>query len=122
MWTRCLNHRVLSGVAFIAILVSWILTWQVGEPDVASHVKTMLAPPPQSVELAGDPHFDLDVKSPDAPWHFIGNTSSPCPFVVGVDWSVYVGPLCGTGGRSYFLWFFGYKYHLPHLDSYYWMS
>ena len=60
--------------------------------------------------------------SPDPPWYFVGNGSSPCPFIVGVDWGVLHAPMAGTGGRSYFLWFLGVECRIPFFDKFYWIS
>jgi hypothetical protein len=47
--------------------------------------------------------------------HYLGNASSPLPFIVAYDWS-WCDRSGGAGGRGYFLWFFGLTLPLTHWD------
>ena len=49
----------------------------------------------------------------EAPWYFIGNSSSPAPLMVGVD-VAHVDKNFGSSGRVYYWWFFGIRSRLEH--------
>lgn len=110
----------VAVIVAICYGILWAITATWGVADVRSHMLDVMerSARPGSRRLAFDPV--REDRSADLPWHFVGNVSSSLPFVVGVDWGEMVAPLCGTGGRTYFVWFFGIK--LAVYDTYYWLS
>lgn len=81
---RTLVLAVLAAATFCS---AWATTSRWGVADVEKHVLA-------EVEVRLDPKdrlaYDPQVTSPVAPqkrgtWHFVGNGSSPFPFIVGVD-------------------------------------
>ncbi|MDG2206718.1 MAG: hypothetical protein P8K78_02325 [Pirellulales bacterium] len=114
----------LCTAVIATVLGSWTLTQRIGVPDVVVQLEATLPLRPESVRIDHDPmrsSYSSD-PAPKPPWHFVGNASATCPFIVGVDWGTMGGHLFGTGGRSYFLWFFGATLHLQFLDNFYWNS
>ena len=115
----CVRSLWIGITAICAYFGTWSLTMTWGVHDV---VETTAAKLDATGERLDHDPFRSPGLSPDPPWHFAGNGSSPCPFIVGVDWAVLHAPLAGTGGRSYFLWFLGVKCRIPVLDQFYWNS
>lgn len=64
------------------------MTW--GERDVTESSKTKVDGSVQFLDY--DPYRTDFANEPDTEWHFIGNGSSPCPFIVSVDWGHYFRP------------------------------
>ena len=58
-------------------------------------------------KLTEDPLPNEKWRRIPAPWYHI-QTSSPCPFVVCVDFSVKYAPMDSMSGKSYYLWFAGH--------------
>lgn len=118
---KWLQFSLRTLVLFVAALsVLWGLTASWGVRDVEAYGRDLVGASvePDSKFL----EFDAmrDDRAAEMPWHYVGNASSLMPLIVGVDWTVMKGRLAGTGGRSYFLWFFGLKIHIH--NSTYWIS
>jgi len=113
---------VVAGIGFL--LGAWQITGTVGVRHVFEAVdREGLARGSVRVDydpLDGpDPTNDPD---PTRDCHYLGNASSPFPFIVAFDYSgVAKYPHShtrygGTSGRGHYLWFFGLTWPLTHWD------
>jgi hypothetical protein len=59
--------------------------------------------------VAYDPMMNDSKPDAQIPWYFVGQGSSPCPFVVAVDYGYMSAPTSGGGGKAYVVWLFGYQ-------------
>ena len=114
-------RTLLIAVTLLCVYLGmWSLTASWGVRDVTESTASNF--PEESTRLDHDPNRVTSSNWTDPPWHFVGNGSSPCPFVVGVDYGSQVGHLAGTCERIYFFWFFGFKHHISGLGELYWLS
>ncbi|MCA9173604.1 MAG: hypothetical protein KDB14_03880 [Planctomycetales bacterium] len=117
---RFSTRALLCAVTLLCTYLGlWTLTATLGASVVRQTVVERMDG--DGTRLSYDP-LRSSQSSPNTPWHFVGTGSSPCPFIVCIDWARMDAPMLGTGGRSYFFWFFGIELHLPIMDGIHWMS
>jgi hypothetical protein len=114
----------LACVALAVIAVGWIFTATWGVRDVTAYfddAASGLDGPDRHVQRL---YLDPDIRPYPAkrqmPWYFVGNASSPCPFVVAIDAAYQVALLAGQRTRYYVFWFSGIK--VPIYDQTAWVS
>jgi hypothetical protein len=113
-----------SLLAIAAVLCFWGLTatWDVSDVVATVHQNAQglnqeLGP---LNRLDFDPDVQPSLSEKKMPWYFVGNASSPFPFIVAVDFAYAVGSTAGQRSRGYVFWFFGLK--LPVYQRVDWMS
>jgi hypothetical protein len=119
---------LLALTGAVAYVVLWISTWVFGIAPSREHVIVTLSQTGQRypdnfssfARLDYDPIRSSSADYVEPPWKFFGNESSPCPFVVTVDYGIMVAPMFGGGGKVYVVWFFGYTWEVKTL--FYWSS
>ena len=120
------DHRLELAAAILLVFFFglWGLTATWGVRDVRGHSLNMMGNhlSSDSQLLDFDPMRNRKPTSSPVrmPWHFVGNEAVLFPFVVRIDWAIMAGPLHGSGGRTYFLWFFGLK--IPFREEGFWNS
>jgi hypothetical protein len=106
----------------------WVTTIFFGLPDVRDDVRIQIAGRRHShlgdhgplQRVSYDPMMDDSKPRATIPWYFVGNESSPCPFVATVDYGYMSAPTSGGGGKVYVAWLFGYKWIVS--ERLYWTS
>ncbi len=119
---------IIASLIAGAYVACWAATGFFGVPNVRDDIRSQVsgmrhAHPHDHGELQRvdyDPNMDDSKPHPKIPWYFVGNESSPCPFVATVDYGFMSAPLSGGGGKVYVVWFFGYKWIVN--ERYYWSS
>lgn len=126
-------RTLLLGMSAVAFFFGcWSLTSAVGTGDVTEHLARKLAVDEllrePSCRVARDPIATDDHDSNETiPCHYVGNASSPLPFIVTVDWAQVIHVPYGDGsrsepgdsfhgesGRAVFLWLLGLKLEFTH--------
>ncbi|MBS0206715.1 MAG: hypothetical protein JSS49_27880 [Planctomycetes bacterium] len=119
------RSRVRLFLLAIAIVFCfWGLTATWGIADVVATAHQSAQGLNQELGPLNRLDFDPDVRpslgEKKMPWYFVGNASSPFPFIVAVDFVYAVGSTAGQRSREYIFWFFGLK--LPVYQRVDWMS
>ncbi len=121
-----LNRRIQRRVSvrtlwlFVTIICLylglWSLTATLGSRAAANRLEAEVQFRPDSNLLDYNPFHSSHGVPVDG--HF-ASTASPCPFVIRAEWSKS-NQFSGSGGVSYFVWFFGYVIHVPGDTQYVW--
>ncbi|MHC4406880.1 MAG: hypothetical protein ACYTG0_45265 [Planctomycetota bacterium] len=119
---------LIASLVAATYITCWAATGVLGVPNVRDDIRSQVTrkryahPRDHGVlkRVDYDPVIDDSKPYVEAPWHFVGNESSPCPFVVTVDYSFMSNPSHGGGGKVYILWFFGYQWIIN--ARFYWSS
>ena len=112
---RLLRRRLtIASVALVCLCGSgWLATaiWGIDDvtEDAAQKLPRLLSPHGPVTRLDSDPDARFGFKFPETPWYYVGNASSPLPFVVAIDVVYQAAPLAGQRSRYYVLWLFGLK-------------
>jgi hypothetical protein len=111
-------------IAFATLLATfycslWAATAFFGVPQIREQLRTIVKTHENPYfgdlqQLKFDPILSDMHNQVSPPWHFVGNESVPCPLVVVADYGWMAAPTDGQGGRSYFLWLFGYDVKIRH--------
>ena len=121
---RFRRRRFVAAILCLTIALGWLLSATWGVNDVTSWAhrasQAIEAPDRDLQRLDFDPDVRPHPYGKRVPWYYVGNASSPCPFVVAIDCAHQVGPTAGQRSRYYVLWLFGFK--LPIHQSVDWMS
>jgi hypothetical protein len=102
------RHGSVAAIIGASYIACWFITGALGAPGVRERVAAQLMEErfaSETVLLSHEPQLETC-----PPWLFVGNESSPCPFVVRVDYGLMQSPPWGCGGTIYVGWFFGYTY------------
>jgi len=104
-------------------MLSWLIAAAIGVPRtnnrLTQKIKRNCYNHEAMNQLSVNP-FLTDVEAGEPPWYHVINRGSPCPFFVSTDWGVMAGPVFGSGGRRYSLWFPGYSIKV--YDQFHWNS
>jgi hypothetical protein len=110
-----------TALTIIALSVVWGITAKWAVSDVVSFAdRSLRSMNPEFNRIDFDPDIKPSLREKKEPWYFIGNASTPFPFIVAVDYALRIGPLAGQRSRAYVFWFFGLK--IPIHETLVWMS
>ena len=110
--TLWLRRRVAAHAVLIVYLASWLATYQFGTSQIRNHVLSGAKHSDGMKILDYDPVLDRSPthEEPPPPWLFVGNRSTPCPFVVSIEYGSQLAHLLGSGHHTYVFWIFGYEH------------
>jgi hypothetical protein len=103
------NRPMLASMVTIAYLACWAVTAIYGSRSVTDQYRRQIVERFAHRDLKSlgwDPMYVDFGRKPAAPWYFVGNESSPCPFLVSVDIAVHDG-VFGVGETCYCVWCLG---------------
>ena len=105
-----------AALAALLLAVAWLITATWGVSDVVAVANRNAQGLNQSLGPLNRFHFDPDASPSkgrkEVPWYFIGNASSPFPFIVAVDVAFQIGSTAGQRSRHYVFWCCGSQYFL----------
>lgn len=106
---------LLIASAYVTV---WFATWLFGIAQVRDKTISLLVgrighgrDPAEWTQLDYEPRSGEFRDDIEPPWYFVGNESSPCPFVVALD-VASMGKVFGGGERAYVFWFFGHTWYM----------